>query len=158
MGAGKPFVMAIDGPAASGKSTLAIALARRFGLTLVDSGAMYRAVTLIALERDVVLHNEKALGTIAESVSADLRIDMPYDSPPRIMIGDRDVTQEIRSVEVGDAVSEVSRLGAVRNELVRLQRSMVTDGRARHWNHRVSRCSSEGLLAGFAQGAGPQAP
>jgi len=126
MGAGKPFVIAIDGPAASGKSSLALALARRLGLTLVDSGAMYRAVTLIALERDVVMHNEKALGMIAQSVSTDFRIEMPVDSPPMIMIGDRDITQEIRSVEVGDAVSEISRVGAVRNELVRLQRSMVS--------------------------------
>ncbi len=122
------FVIAIDGPAASGKSTLALALARRLGFALVDSGSMYRAVALIALERDVVLDNEKALGKIAQSVSANFRIDLPDDSPPRIWIGNREITQEIRSAAVGNAVSPVSRVGAVRDEMVRLQRSMVSGG------------------------------
>jgi cytidylate kinase len=121
----KPLVIAIDGPAASGKSTLGLALARRLGLKLVDSGSMYRAVTLLALERDVVLHNERALAAIAESVSDDYRIDISGDSP-RMWIGDREITQEIRSPEVGEAVSPVSAMGAVRAVLVDLQRSMVT--------------------------------
>ncbi len=126
MGTEQAFVIAIDGPAASGKSTLAIDLARRLGCTLVDSGSMYRAVTLVALERDVVLDNEKSLGLIARSVGADFRIDLSDDSPPRIWIGDREITEDIRSAAVGDAVSPVSRLGVVRDEMVRLQRSLVS--------------------------------
>jgi CMP/dCMP kinase len=122
----KPYVIAIDGPAASGKSTLAIALARRLGFRLVDSGSMYRAVTLVALERDVVLINEKGLELAARTVSQNFRFDLPKEGPPRMWLGVREITKDVRSAAVGDAVSPVSRVGAVREEMVRLQRSMVS--------------------------------
>ena len=119
------LVIAIDGPAASGKSSVAVSLARRLGLSLVDSGSMYRAVTLLAVERNVPLEQPDALLEIARLVSDSFRQEITPDGSPRVFLGDRDVTGEIRSPEVGEAVSPVSAVGAVREEMVRLQRALV---------------------------------
>mgnify|MGYP001035156578 CR=1 FL=1 len=116
--------IAIDGPAASGKSTVAKAVARRLGLMIVDSGSMYRAVTLLALERGLG-GDADALGAVAKEVSAGYRLEQGDSGSLRVFLGPRDVTREIRSPEVGDAVSPVSEVAAVRVEMVRLQREMV---------------------------------
>ena len=118
-------VIALDGPAASGKSTVSIALARRLGINLVDSGSMYRAVALVAVERNAELDSEEVLHPIAEEVARSFRIELPASSPPRICLGGRDVTRDVRSPEIGRAVSEVSSLAAVRTVMVELQRSLV---------------------------------
>lgn len=125
MGPDTGLVIAIDGPAASGKSTVAIALARRHGLALVDSGSMYRAVTLLAVERGVADDDEPALTGLAREVASSFRLELPEDSPPRVYLGERDVTPEIRSPQVGNAVSPVSALPGVREMMVGLQRSVV---------------------------------
>lgn len=125
MNSGGALVIAIDGPAASGKSTVALSLARRLELALVDSGSMYRAVTLLAIEQAVAIDDTDALRVLARSVSADFNLDLSDESPPRVCLGERDVTREIRSPEVGEAVSPVSRVGAVREEMVLLQRTIV---------------------------------
>jgi prephenate dehydrogenase len=110
-------VIAIDGPAGAGKSTVAGEVARRIGLERLDTGAMYRAVTLLALERGVDLFDEPALAVLARSM--DLSVG------ERIVLEDKDVTEEIREPAVTDAVSVVAAHPEVRAELVRRQRAWV---------------------------------
>lgn len=119
-------VVAIDGPAASGKSTVALALARRLGLLLVDSGSMYRAVAFLAIERKVTVSDEQAVGQIGRRVRADYRAELPEEGQLKVFLGSREVTEQIRSAEATGAVSDVSRITAVRDEMVDLQRSMVS--------------------------------
>jgi cytidylate kinase len=123
-------VIAIDGPAASGKSTVALELAMRLELMLVDSGSMYRAVTLLALERGVGLDDHDCLSRLAREVSDSFSLEICEGSTPRIQLGGREVTREIRFPEVGEAVSPVSAVHGVRDEIMRLQRSMVAGGGA----------------------------
>jgi cytidylate kinase len=122
----KPRVIAIDGPAASGKSTVALALSRRLGLMLIDSGSMYRAVALLACEKEVPFDDGEALVELARSVREDLRFQLPPGDTPKIYLGDRDVSEAIRSPRVGEAVSPVSVVEGVRKEMVSLQRELVS--------------------------------
>lgn len=118
----KPIIIAIDGPAGAGKSTVARNLARRLGLLYVDSGATYRAAALKAIESGVSLEDESR---VADAVSAaEIRLD-PSPSKPRVFLDARDVTAEIRTPEVTLAASQISRFPAVRRKLVRLQRSLT---------------------------------
>jgi CMP/dCMP kinase len=114
---GSPFVrvIAIDGPAGSGKSTVARALADRLGLEYLDTGAMYRAVTFSALRRGVDPAEADAVGRIARDVELDVR-------PGCVLVDGVDATIEIRGPEVSRAVSVVASNPAVRTELVRRQR------------------------------------
>lgn len=123
-------VVAIDGPAASGKSTLAIALARRLGLELMDTGSMYRAVALLAVERGVPFSDGPALETLADEVGERFRMELPETGRPRVFLGEREVTGEIRRPEVSEAVSPVSVHGGVRERMVELQRSLAGAGGA----------------------------
>ena len=118
----KPIIIAIDGPAGAGKSTVARNLARRLGLLYVDSGATYRAAALKAIESGVSLEDESR---VADAVSAaEIRLD-PSPSKPRVFLDARDVTTEIRTPEVTLAASQISRFPAVRGKLVSLQRSLT---------------------------------
>ena|SRR5579872_6877290 len=118
----KPVIIAIDGPAGAGKSTVARNLALRLGLLYVDSGATYRAAALKAIESGVSLEDESR---VAEAVSAaEIRLD-PSPSEPRVFLDERDVTAEIRTPEVTLAASQISRFPTVRRKLVSLQRSVV---------------------------------
>lgn len=107
-------LIAIDGPGGAGKSTVARALALRLGLSRLDTGAMYRAVALLALEQQLNLDDEGELAALAKSMCLDV--------DEHVMLNGRDVTQAIRSPEVDDAVSRVAGQPAVRMELVRRQR------------------------------------
>jgi cytidylate kinase len=126
--AGDQLLIAIDGPAASGKSTVALALARQLGLALVDSGSMYRAVTLLALENNTPVDDEAALVEIAREVSATFKLELRDGGALRVFVQDREVTEPIRSPRVGGFVSPVSEVAGVRAERVRLQRCL-TEGR-----------------------------
>ena len=127
-----PTVIAIDGPAGSGKSTVARALAKSLGKgwTYLDSGAMYRAVTVAALERGTALDDAPALAGLAFGVTIDL-------SPEgRVSIDGRDVTAAIRTERVNKAVSKVAERPEVRTVMVEHQRKfaerhrrVVADGR-----------------------------
>jgi prephenate dehydrogenase len=110
-------VIAIDGPAGAGKSTVAGAVAERLGLERLDTGAMYRAVTLAVLRAEVDPEDAGACAAIASALR--LRVG------ERVLMDDADVTDEIRSPEVTAAVSVVSAHRAVRSELVRRQRQWV---------------------------------
>lgn len=119
-------VIAIDGPAGAGKSTVARMVARRLGLLYVDTGAMYRAVTLAALRAGIDVEDEGALAALA----ADIRIELvpDEDGAARVYLNGEDVTAAIRSPEVSRRVSAVARAAGVREELVRRQKSMAAAG------------------------------
>ena len=116
------LIIAIDGPAASGKSTVAMSLARRLDLLLVDSGSMYRTVAFLAMERRCGSTDEIAVGAIARTVRDEYRSRLPGEGQLRVFLGKREVTADIRSSEATGAVSEVSRIPVVREEMVQLQR------------------------------------
>jgi len=120
-----PNPIAIDGPAASGKTTVGRALAERLGYRFLDTGMTYRALTLVALRRKVPATDEAACVAIAESM--DLRFE-PDGS--RVALGDEDVTDAVRSPEVEANVSAYSALPRVREVMVRLQRQFTEGGAA----------------------------
>jgi cytidylate kinase len=108
------MVVAIDGPAGAGKSTVARALARELGFTYLDSGAMYRAAALAVLERG---------GAASEAAErADIRLG------ERVVLDGRDVTADIRTPEVTEAASRVAANPAVRAALMRKQRELLSSG------------------------------
>ena len=109
------MVIAIDGPAGAGKSTVARAVADRLGFTYLDTGAMYRCVGLAAAS-----DTAGARGDIAERVTIELG--------ERVLLDGRDVTDEIRTAEASDAASRVAADRAVREALVRKQRELVAEG------------------------------
>lgn len=118
-------VIAIDGPAGAGKSTVARELARRLGMGYLDTGAMYRALTLEALRRRLDLEDAEALSRLASSLELE-SVFLPEESPPyRVLVGGEDVTAGVRSREVSAHVSQVSSHAAVRAEMVRKQRAMA---------------------------------
>lgn len=129
----QPVIITIDGPAGSGKSTTARKLAARLGIPYLDTGAMYRVVTLAALEAGVDLHDEAALTRLAHT--ADYRLD-PGPTHIRVTLAGRDVTEDIRSMRVNDHTRYIAGSPGVRQVLIARQReigarlgSMVTEGR-----------------------------
>jgi cytidylate kinase len=113
----------VDGPGGSGKSTVARALARRLGLRYLDTGAMYRALTWLALQRGIASEDADALADLARSASLAIGTD---PDGPTVMIEDVDVAGPIRNPEVTAAVSAVSAVPAVREQLVALQRTLIS--------------------------------
>lgn len=116
----RPLVIAIDGPAGSGKSTVAQKLAERLGLTYVDSGATYRAAALKALESGVRPDDEKSVIEVIASAHIQFSTD---GSRARVLLDGRDVSRQIRTPEVTFAAAKVSRLPEIREKLIALQRS-----------------------------------
>ena len=116
------MVIAIDGPAGAGKSTVARALAERLGFTYLDSGAMYRCVALAALERGVEPGDEVAMNQLA----ASLKIELDGD---RVALDGRDVSAAIREARVSEASSRVSVHPGVREAMVDRQRELISGGR-----------------------------
>ncbi len=110
-------VVAIDGPAGAGKSTVARRVAEELGFDYLDTGAMYRTVALIALEDGVPLDDAGALGALAQRLALDL-------DGTTVRVDGRDVTQRIRDRDVTDAVSRVSAHPEVRTALVEQQRAI----------------------------------
>jgi cytidylate kinase len=118
-------VIAIDGPTAAGKSTVAREVARRLGLDYVDTGAMYRSVAWAALQRRVNLADAAAL----ERLAATLHIEtIAGEAGQRVLVDGQDVTLAIRSPEVSEAASAVSAVPGVRAALVALQRRRAATG------------------------------
>lgn len=121
----KQLVIAIDGPAASGKSTTARLTAKRLGYLFVDTGAMYRAVTLKVLEHGADPSDEPAVSRLARETSIRL---VQQGGDLRVILDGRDVSREIRAPEVTRAVSAVSAMKPVRELMVREQRSIGANG------------------------------
>ncbi len=122
------MIVTIDGPAGSGKSTVARRLAERLGFAFLDTGAMYRGVALCLLEKKVPWDDEAAIGELAHSLR------MTFEDG-RLLVNGRDVTDRLRTPEVTAAASRVAVLSPVREALADLQRQlaqgkdMVTEGR-----------------------------
>lgn len=125
-------VITVDGPTASGKGTLASALAQRLGYKFLDSGSLYRITALLAIEHDVDLDDAGALEQLARQVGKD--ISLRFDGE-HVWLSDRDVSADLRHEEVGQTASRISSLPGVRQALVELQKDfrglpgLVADGR-----------------------------
>lgn len=123
-------IIAIDGPAASGKTTLGLKIARRLGYLFFDTGVMYRAITWAALQRGVPTADEAALTQLAESAVIDLRPPSLNDGRTSdVLLDGQDITWEVRQREVETHVSQVSIYPGVRQALGRQQRRIGSRGR-----------------------------
>jgi CMP/dCMP kinase len=120
------IVVAIDGPAGAGKSTVARELAHRLGYTLVDTGALYRGVALAAKERGIAWDDGPSLGGLAASLQ--LGFVTAADGEPRLLLDGRDVSAEIRTPELAMGASDVSKHSQVRDALLALQRLLGAQG------------------------------
>lgn len=116
--------IAIDGPTAAGKSVVGRAVADQLGIGFFDTGLMYRACTLAALRSGTDADDEAAVLALVASLDLDMR--WPDPTTPHIFLGDEDVTSQLRSPEVEQNVSLVSRISEVRDELVRRQRAIAS--------------------------------
>ncbi len=127
---GRPSTIAIDGPAASGKSTIGGILAERLGYLYVDTGAMYRAVTWVALERGVDIDDEEAVTAVAREI--EITITRPAVDDGRqytVRVQGKDITWQMRRPEVDGHVSPVSAYPGVRQLLSEQQRRIGQQGR-----------------------------
>jgi cytidylate kinase len=120
------FVVAIDGPAASGKSTTARLVAERLGFLYLDTGAMYRAVTWNAIEEGIALDDAAELAALANRIRLDM---VPTPDGGRVLVDGADVTERIRAPSISRVVSRVSSVAGVRVALVRRQREIGRTGR-----------------------------
>lgn len=129
---GKTFIIAIDGYSSCGKSTLAKTLAAKLGFTFIDTGAMYRAVTLYFLKNEVDFEDKEAL--VQALAGIDIHIQNK-EGENRLFLNGKDVSEDIRQMYVSGRVSEVSALREVREAMVKQQRELgertnvVMDGR-----------------------------
>ncbi|MFA7420034.1 MAG: (d)CMP kinase [Melioribacteraceae bacterium] len=116
----KNIIIAIDGPAGSGKSTAAKNLAQKLGFTYLDTGAMYRTITYLALRAGVVDDVSEVI-KIAQSTTLKLQTE---NGSTRVFANDEELTEQIRTPEVNSKVSEVSVIPEVRAEMVKIQKSL----------------------------------
>ncbi|WKA49621.1 (d)CMP kinase [Planococcus liqunii] len=128
----KSIQIALDGPAAAGKSTIAKIVAEQLGYIYIDTGAMYRAITLKALNEGIDLSDNEAAGELLAKTAIDLQ---PSENGQLVFLDQQNVTEAIRSQEVTGSVSEMAAHESVRLQMVKLQqqlaegRGVVMDGR-----------------------------
>ncbi len=120
----RPIVIAIDGPAGAGKSTVAKMLATKLGLKYLDTGAMYRAIALIAQRAGLGADD----GEQAARLGQDARIEFGDGNPPRLHLNGEDVSDLIRTPEIGELASALSAHSAVRRLLAEQQKALVAHG------------------------------
>jgi len=125
-----PSTIAIDGPAASGKSTIGAAVAEKLGYLYFDTGVMYRAVTCVALFRSIPIENENAVTALAENAQIDFLKPTANDGRQYTILADgKDITWDIRSRAVDANVSLVSAYAGVRRAMTQQQRRIGLQGR-----------------------------
>ncbi len=122
----KSIQIAIDGPASSGKSTVAKIIAKQLGYTYLDTGAMYRSATFLALKNGIEMTNQEKIVQLLESNT--IRFGRDENGEQLVFVGDADVTLPIRDNQVTNNVSAVAALPLVREELVRLQQEIAQAG------------------------------
>jgi cytidylate kinase len=115
-------IITIDGPSGAGKSTIAKLIADKLGFKYLDTGAMYRAVTLYMIENQVDIKNEE------EVINALNKLNIGFDSNYRVYLDSQDITEDIRKEKVVKFVSEVSAISSVRRKMVDLQRDIAKEG------------------------------
>ncbi len=120
----RPFIVAIDGPAGAGKSTVSRLLARRLGFALVDTGAIYRCVALQATREGIALDDDARLGTLLGRIHVAFRM---VDGENRVFLDGSDVSTEIRAPAMSLAASAVSSRPVVRAGLLQLQRRLALE-------------------------------
>ena len=113
------FIVAIDGPAGSGKGTVTKKVAKEMGLTNIDTGATYRCVALAIIENNVLLEEKNKIIEIAKNIKIE------FDGNQNVFLNGKNVTKKIRSKEVSDIVSQVSSIKDVRLIMVDLQRKLA---------------------------------
>lgn len=119
----KRLVIAIDGPAGSGKSTISKLVAKKLGLLYLDTGAMYRALTLKAMRSDLDLNDEKALVKMARNT--DIKIETnPETKAIKILLDGEDVSGRIRTPELTENIKYIARVPGVRKCMVKMQRAI----------------------------------
>ena len=121
----KGFIIAIDGPAASGKSTTAQLLAEKLGYVYIDTGAMYRACALKAKKMGIDINDEESIRELLDDI--DIRIEN-HNSKNRIFLDGEDVSEDIRADDISALASAISAIPAVRYKMVELQRKMGEKG------------------------------
>ncbi|GIK51336.1 MAG: Cytidylate kinase [Planctomycetes bacterium] len=119
-------IITIDGPSGAGKSTITRLAAQRLGLRYLDTGAMYRALTLHCMRKGIKLDNSKAVAEAARG--AALRCELTLDGPMRVFLGAEDVTDKIRTQEVTRNIHYVADVFEVRDLMVKMQREIGRDG------------------------------
>ncbi len=120
----RPLIVAIDGPAGAGKSTVSKILARRLQFSLVDTGAIYRCVALLALRKGIALDDDARLEDLLNHLTISFQV---AGEEIRVMLGSEDVSEAIRTPEVSMAASKVSSRPAVRKGLLALQRRLALE-------------------------------
>ena len=125
----QPSIIAIDGPAASGKSTIGLRLANALGYLFFDTGVMYRTITWLALERGIEVHDESAVTALAEETQIDIAPASKQDGRAcDVLVDGRDITWETRSRRVDENVSIVAAYSGVRRALSQQQRRIGQRG------------------------------
>ncbi|ODG93662.1 MULTISPECIES: (d)CMP kinase [Bacillaceae] len=121
----KKISIAIDGPAAAGKSTVAKIVAKKLGYVYIDTGAMYRALTFKAIQNNIDVNNEMDLSNLLSNITIKL---IPEEGTQKVFIDDVDVSEPIRTPEVTRNVSFVAKHSLVREKMVDLQREYAVNG------------------------------
>ncbi|MGA9295584.1 MAG: (d)CMP kinase [Ignavibacteriaceae bacterium] len=117
----KNLIIAVDGPAGSGKSTSAKLIAQKLGYLYIDTGAMYRAVTLLVLRNKIQLGNIDKITNLAENI--DIKLEY-VNGKTSVFVSGENITDEIRTQNINSSVSEISKIEGVRTALVAKQREM----------------------------------
>lgn len=117
--------VAIDGPASAGKSTVAKRVAKKFGYVYCDTGAMYRAVTLAALQQGLVMTDTEKISELAKQIKITFQ---PAEPEQRVFINGQEVTRDIRLPKVAKNVSAVAAIPTVRQEMTKQQRQIAAEG------------------------------
>ena len=129
----KVVIIAIDGPAGAGKSTIARLIAQSIGFLYIDTGAMYRALTLLVIKEKIDIANEEQV--IALAKKSKIQLENNDDGTIKVFLNGENVSQDIRKPEIAKFVSLVAKISRVRSQMVQLQREMgqktscVLDGR-----------------------------
>lgn len=123
------LIIAIDGPSAVGKSTIAKLIAQKLGYLYIDTGAIYRAITWKVLQKNIDLNNEDLVSDLVSKIHISIKkIDRNFKNYYRIFIDGEDVTEEIRNPKIDQNVSLIAKMPKIRKQLISLQKNLAKKG------------------------------